>query len=376
MPINVAPDALFVGLMSGTSMDGIDAALVRFEDRRCVTVGTHSHPYPAELQQRLRQAAAEPESLTVDRIGHLDQWVGECFRDAACGLLSASDTDAGRVTAIGSHGQTLRHRPDGPRPFTLQIGDPNIIAAGTGITTVADFRRRDIAAGGQGAPLAPAFHAWLFGAAKTDRVVLNIGGFANVTVLPATGKNPFGFDTGPGNSLMDAWIRRSLGREFDDRGAWAAGGSKDRELLKQMLADPYFDAGPPKSTGFEHFNLDWLTSHIDGHAVDAADVQATLLELTSVSIRDAIARHAPGAAEVMVCGGGTHNDALMERLARILAPASVTSTAEHGLDPDWVEAAAFAWLARQALLGLPGNLPSVTGARTAEVLGGIYLRTG
>jgi len=375
MPDPAASDALYIGLMSGTSMDGIDAALMHFGDHRCETLATHSERYPLELQQRLRAAAADPGRLSIDTVGSLDQWVGECFRDAALELLAAAGTDAHRVAAIGSHGQTIRHRPRADRPFTVQIGDPNVIVHGTGITTVADFRRRDIAAGGQGAPLAPAFHAWLFGHTAEQRVVLNIGGFANVTVLPPRGV-PTGFDTGPGNALMDAWIRRHHGSEFDDRGSWAASGKEDAGLLARLLDDPYFDEPPPKSTGFEYFNLDWLDQRLGHATADPADVQATLLGLTAMSIRDAIRRHAPQTTDVAACGGGAHNSALMARLSRELAPASLVSTEALGLEPDWVEAAAFAWLARQTLLGRPGNLPSVTGADGPAVLGGIYLRTG
>lgn len=375
MPDPAASDALYVGLMSGTSMDGIDAALMRFGDHRCETLATHSEPYPLELQERLRVAAAAPDRLSVDAIGSLDQWVGECFRDATITLLATAQTDAREVAAIGSHGQTIRHRPQAERPFTVQIGDPNVIVNGTGITTVADFRRRDVAAGGQGAPLAPAFHAWLFGKTTNQRVVLNIGGFANVTVLPPGG-TAVGFDTGPGNALMDAWTRRHLGSEFDDRGSWATSGQEDAGLLAQLLDDPYFDALPPKSTGFEYFNLGWLQQFLGSTPAGPADVQATLLGLTATSIRDAIRRHAPETADVVVCGGGVHNAALMTRLSSELAPARIVTTGTLGLDPDWVEAAAFAWLARQTMLGLPGNLPAVTGARRAAILGGIYLRTG
>lgn len=375
MPDRAASDALYIGLMSGTSMDGIDAALMRFGDHSCETLATHSEPYPLELQQRLRVAAADPDRLSVDTIGSLDQWVGECFRDASLALLATAHTDACEIAAIGSHGQTIRHRPQAERPFTMQIGDPNVIVNGTGITTVADFRRRDVAAGGQGAPLAPAFHAWLFGKTSNHRVVLNIGGFANITVLPPGGAAT-GFDTGPGNALMDAWIRRHRGSDFDDRGSWATSGKENAGLLARLLDDPYFYTPPPKSTGFEYFNLGWLERHLGTASAGPADVQATLLGLTATSIRDAIRCHVPQTTNIVVCGGGVHNAALMTRLSIELAPAKIVSTKTLGLDPDWVEAAAFAWLARQTMLGLPGNLPAVTGARCPEILGGIYLRTG
>lgn len=368
--------SLYIGLMSGTSMDGIDAALVRLGDRQCDTIATVHHPYPAELRQALMVASRAPDKTTIDTIGDLDHWVGSCFSDATNTLLDAAATEPASVCAIGSHGQTLRHRPHAERPFTLQIGDPNIIANGTGITTVADFRRRDLAAGGEGAPLAPAFHQWLFADKNVARVVLNIGGIANITVLPGNDDDVSGFDTGPGNGLMDAWTQQEQNRPFDDGGAWARSGEIRPDLLSQMLADPYFSLQPPKSTGFEYFNLDWLLKHAGGSAIPAADIQATLLALTARSIAAAIESHAPTSDQVLVCGGGIHNISLMDSLQRLVHPIQCSSTQEHGLDPDWVEAAAFAWLARQTLRQRPGNLPSVTGARAAQILGGIYLCAG
>lgn len=374
MPNSGNPSSLFVGLMSGTSMDGIDAALVRLGDKLCETVATTSYPYPAELREALLAASRNPSATTVDDLGDLDHWVGCCFRDAVTALLKSSGTDHTAIEAVGSHGQTIRHLPHAARPFTLQIGDPNIIAVGTGITTVADFRRRDLALGGEGAPLAPAFHQWLFADREQHRVVLNIGGIANITVLPPGSENVTGFDTGPGNGLMDAWIQQSSNAAFDDDGAWASQGNVLPDLLTKMLDDAYFDLTPPKSTGFEYFNLDWVMRHIGANEnLVASDVQASLLALTARSIGNAIEKHAPDTREVLVCGGGVHNGALMNLLAATLAPAAVRSTGDYGLDPDWVEAAAFAWLAKQTLLGRSGNLPSVTGARRAEVLGGIYV---
>ena len=354
-------------------MDGIDAALVKLGERRCTVMQTLASPYPDELRETLIRFSQAPGELSIDDFGQLDRAVGEAFRDAALELLSLAKVAAKDIQAIGSHGQTLRHRPDGRYPFTLQIGDPNVIASGTGITTVADFRRRDVALGGEGAPLAPAFHRWLFAEPGRSRIILNLGGIANVTLLPAADEPVIGFDTGPANSLMDAWIREARGERFDAGGAWAASGTVDHSLLEAMLADPYFAAPAPKSTGFEYFNFDWLKAHLDAKKeLSAADVQATLLELTVTSIRDAIVDHTPDLQEVLVCGGGASNDALMARLANCLDPVSVSSTAAVGLDPDWVEAAAFAWLASRTLAGQAGNLPSVTGASEAQVLGGIY----
>lgn len=362
---------LYIGLISGTSMDGIDAALVEFSDSSLELIQTHSHDYPAELRQQLTTAIGEPEHCTVDDVGRLDRTIGELFRDATIALLDDAGIDATAVRAIGSHGQTLRHQPDAAEPFTLQIGDPSIIAKATGITTVADFRRADMAIGGQGAPLVPPFHEWLFRNAATHRVVLNIGGIANLTILPGDEATVSGFDTGPGNTLLDAWIRQQRDQAFDRNGAWAASGTVNNDLLVQLLADPYFSAKPPKSTGFEHFNLSWLeVAGID--TLDDADVQATLCALTAHSATDAVRSFADQCTELLVCGGGVHNAELMRQLESCLPGIAVSSTAQAGLDPDWVEAAAFAWLAMRRLQNLTGNSPAVTGARQATVLGAIY----
>ena len=361
----------YIGLISGTSMDGIDAALVEFGERSVDIVSGRTVPYPETLRNRLIDATRAPETCTVDVIGALDHWVGECFRDAALELLQAAGVDPGDVRAIGSHGQTLRHRPDEERPYTLQIGNADIIAKGAGIDCVADFRSADLALGGQGAPLVPPFHEWLFRSADTDRCVLNIGGIANITVLPAAPGPISGFDTGPGNTLMDTWVRRHHSVAFDNEGRWASIGKTMPALFDAMLADPYFAKPPPKSTGFEYFNDDWLARMVRDD-VDAADVQATLLDLTATSIADAIRRHAPRVRELLVCGGGVHNRELMARLEDRLDPATLTSTAEFGLDPDHVEAAAFAWLAMRNITGEAGNAPEVTGASRSTVLGALH----
>ena len=285
-------------------------------------------------------------------------------------LLQEAGVDASAVTAIGSHGQTLRHQPNAEPAFTLQIGDPTIIAAGTGMTTVADFRSADIAVGGQGAPLAPVFHEWLFRSRGKNSCVLNIGGVANVTVI-ADGRETIGFDTGPGNSLMDVWIRKHRDEAFDSDGRWARSGEIDHDLLRRFLSDAYFAAAPPKSTGFEHFNLRWIEAHDIG-SIDPGDVQATLCALSAASIADAVKDFTIELSDLLVCGGGVHNPALMHELAVRLPGVSVLPTSAAGLDPDWVEAAAFAWLAMRRLQGLSGNLPSVTGARDAVQLGSIH----
>ena len=366
--------SLYIGLMSGTSMDGVDAAIVRFGDRKCDVVATAGLPYTSSLRNALLDAARHPEQLNVDRLCDLDHQVAETFAQATLDLLTGSGIDEEDVTAIGSHGQTIRHQPYATRPFTLQIGDPNIIATITGIKTVADFRRRDIALGGQGAPLAPAFHQWMFG--DSPCVVANIGGIANITVLPEDSADAIGFDTGPGNNLMDAWIAESRSENFDDNGRWARTGTVNRPLLEAMLSDDYFAVKAPKSTGFEYFNPNWLAGMLGSCAADedieAVDVQATLAELTAHTIADAVSRYATGTQCLLVCGGGAHNAYLMERLSELCGDMSVEPTSTRGVHPDWVEAVAFAWLARQTLHGKPGNLPAVTGASDAVVLGGVY----
>ncbi len=361
----------YIGLMSGTSMDGIDAALLRFGERTVDIIATHEQPYPDTLRLALRRAAATPVDRPIDDIGSLDRQVGERFRDAALAVLEKSGLAPADVAAIGSHGQTVRHQPDAITPYSLQIGNPATIAAGTGVTTVADFRSADIAAGGQGAPLVPPFHDWLFGGGPRNRVILNIGGIANLTVLRADGSPVIGFDTGPGNTLLDAWVRRHRGEAFDRAGDWAASGSCAGDLLERLLDCAYFDLAPPKSTGLEDFNLEWLARHEPG-VCDPADVQATLAELTARTVADAVRRHAAGTRELFVCGGGVHNRDLMTRLRHNLPDIEIDSTGAVGLDPDWVEAAAFAWLAMRTINDETGNLPSVTGASRKVVLGTIH----
>ena len=363
--------ALYIGLISGTSADSIDAALVSFAGGTPQVKATYAHPWSASLRERMLALMQEEATLDLDAFGRLDVEIAHCFAEAALQLLQQSGTPARLVRAIGSHGQTVRHRPSGDYPFTLQLGDASVIAERCGIDVVADFRRADIAAGGQGAPLLPALHAMLLAREGRSRVVLNLGGIANITVLDAHG-GVLGFDTGPANGLLDAWCLRHRGEAFDRDGAFAASGTVDTPLLEALMADPYFALAPPKSTGREHFHLSWLATHPHLANLSPADVQATLLELTARSVSEAITQQTPPSADVLVCGGGTHNHRLMQRLAELLAPRMVSSTAAYGIDPDFLEATAFAWLARQRLLRLPGNLPAVTGARGSRVLGAIY----
>jgi len=363
--------ALYIGLISGTSADGIDAALVQFERDTPRLLHALTHPWPPALRSQILRVAQDEARLDLDAYGRLDVAIGEIFADAVRQLLAQSGTPSDAVRAIGSHGQTIRHRPTGEHPFTLQIGDASVIAERSGIDVVADFRRADVAAGGQGAPLLPAVHAMLLALPGRTRVVLNLGGIANITALWADGRVA-GFDTGPANGLLDAWCLRHCGEAFDRDGAFARSGRVDAALLATLLDDPYFRAPPPKSTGREHFHLGWLDARLSGTSLSPSDVQATLLELTARSVADAIAEHANDASDVLLCGGGVHNRLLVQRLGELLQPRALRSTADHGVDPDYLEATAFAWLARQRLLGLPGNLPAVTGARGLRVLGAVH----
>ena len=363
---------LFIGLMSGTSMDGIDAALVDFTATCPDIISTHSHKYPAALHQQL-EAALELETPLDTDLTAIDAAVGETFAAATNELLSKAGVVPENVVAIGSHGQTIRHEPDAREPYSLQIGNPDIIAARTGIDVIADFRRTDIEAGGQGAPLVPAFHQAVFASDTEDRVILNIGGIANITILSTDTTMPVsGFDTGPGNTLMDSWTRQHLQAAMDNNGEWAACGQIDHALLEDMLIDPYFLAAPPKSTGREYFNPDWLSRYTAQSGTSANDIQTTLCELTAQTIATAIQAHAGSTDRLIVCGGGVHNDHLLSRLAANMPGLAIKSTTAYGVMPDWVEAAAFAWLARQRLAGMPGNIPAVTGATRAVSLGQLF----
>jgi len=367
---------LYIGLMSGTSMDGIDAALVEIDTATCKILQTHSDPWPEDLLQRLQQIVTQPDQATLALAGHLHHELGRAFANTALGLLGAAGLPPQAVTAIGSHGQTVLHAPDARAPYSIQLGDPGTIAIETGIPVVADFRNADMALGGQGAPLVPAFHRWAFGREDEDRAVINIGGIANVTILHGDGRTT-GFDTGPGNTLLNHWMSAHHGQPFDNAGAWAAGGRVNSELLGALAGDNYFARPPPKSTGLEYFNLPWLQQYLDNLSgqPDPQDVQSTLSELTALQIANALCA-LPTLRHIAVCGGGVANNDLMSRLHLMLPNSSIRTTADWGIDPQWVEAAAFAWLARQRLHGLASNLPSVTGAAASVSLGGLYLPPG
>ena len=361
----------YIGLMSGTSADGIDAVVLELAPSPQV-IATHFSPYPDPVRERVRRiSGGRHEHDPLDETGTLDSELGELFGAAVLALLEQSKIGPKSVNAIGSHGQTLRHRPRQAHPFTTQIADPNIIAARTGIRVVADFRRRDVALGGQGAPLLPAFHKVAFGSETEDRLVVNTGGIANITLLPAQGEVR-GFDTGPANVLMDIICREELKQPFDAGGKTAASGKVDAALLASMLQEPYFDAPAPKSTGPELFNRAWLDNHLAGRTLATRDLLATLAELTARSVAEAALQHASGIKHAYVCGGGALNAHLMARFAAQLPAAAVESTGVLGIDAAWVEAAGFAWLAQRTLAGLAGNLPSVTGAAKFAVLGAIY----
>jgi len=371
-------DNLFIGLISGTSADGIDAALVSFADQSVSLIHHHLHPFPATTRQRLISLFT-PANDQLDLMGELDRELGELFAEAALSLMAQAGVSTSQIRAIGSHGQTVRHRPAGAHPFTLQIGDPNVIAQLTGLDVVADFRRRDMACGGQGAPLAPLFHQAFLAAEDKTRVMLNLGGIANITLLPGSanagrsGTRALAMDTGPASGLLDAWCQLHRGCNYDEGGHWAKTGCINEALLARWLADPYFDLPAPKSTGKEYFHLPWAEQLSQGlmHECKPQDIQATLLELSARSIVDAIHRCPIPVDEVMVCGGGTHNSLLMARLQE-LAACPVQSSMALGIDPDWVEAMCFAWLAQCNLEGRKLDTSAFTGAREPVLLGALF----
>lgn len=362
---------LFIGLMSGTSLDGVDAVLVSQQGADISQQGQYFLPYPASLRTQLL-ALHLPAHNELHTAAIIANQLADLYAEAVHGLLHAYHRAASEITALGCHGQTIRHCPDlkDGQAYTLQLGNHARLAERTGITVIGDFRSRDIAAGGQGAPLVPAFHQAVFASDDMHRVILNIGGIANLSDLPGQ-QQVTGFDSGPGNLLMDAWTLQHTGQAYDAAGAWASGGQVNVALLQAMLADPYFSLPAPKSTGRDLFNQDWLTQHLQSHADTPKNIARTLVELTAVSIAQAIAQHCPNAQAVYVCGGGAHNTLLMGRIQQLTGlPLHLTDSL--GVGVDWVEAVAFAWLAQRCLDGLPGNLPAVTGAAGPRILGAIY----
>lgn len=366
-------ESIYIGLMSGTSLDGVDAVLVSFDNSTPKLLSSYSYSIPEELQRKLIEFTHPNWQGSISQIGIFNQQLGKLFADASNALIQKSNINPKNIRAIGSHGQTIWHQPEGEFSFSLQLGDANLIAEATGITTVADFRSRDIAAGGQGAPLVPAFHYEALTHSDKNRVILNIGGIANISYLPAkTNNKPVtGFDTGPGNGLIDTWIRSHKGASFDKNGDWARSGSIQIKLLNTLLDEPYFSLLAPKSTGKEFFNINWLEDTLKDELKNhkPEDIQATLTELTALTIANNIDKSCD---ELFICGGGIHNQFLIERLKYHLPKIPVRSTQELGIDPDWMEAIAFAWLAKQTMEGKTGNLPSATGAKGTRILGAIY----
>lgn len=366
----------YIGLSSGTSMDAIDAALIEITPTEILLVAYKETAYSTELRRLLEDVVVGKRALSPAAFGDLNVRIGLEFSEAAKNLISKCGFPGSQISAIGCHGQTISHAPNGKVPYSLQLGDPNTITCRTGITTVADFRSKDVALGGQGAPLVPPFHQLLFEHLTCPQAVVNLGGIANVTLLPGTlGADVIAFDTGPGNTLMDQWVGRNCNVPFDRDGAWANGGNLDNGLLRLLLDDPYFSRPPPKSTGREEFNMDWLEralSQPTRPARCAQDIQRTLLELTSASIVSQVAQFLPKCVRIILCGGGAKNRHLVDRI-RTLAVGILVDTAEdHGIQASAVEAMAFAWLAHRRMLDLPGNVPSVTGASRPAVLGAIY----
>ncbi|MDG2018989.1 MAG: anhydro-N-acetylmuramic acid kinase [Porticoccaceae bacterium] len=365
-------DHLYIGLMSGTSIDAVDAVAVTFNSNGIELIHSHSEPIPQDLKQQILDLC-HPHKDSVQLLGETDHRLGRLYAKTSLSLLDKAQLKASQITAIGCHGQTIRHAApsEGNIPFSLQIGDANILATETGIPVVADFRRKDMALGGQGAPLVPAFHHYAFADAKINRVIVNIGGISNISILPIDGACG-GFDTGPGNVLMDLWSQTHLGTSYDHNGDWAASGETHQALLQQMKRCDFFSQSAPKSTGRELFNQHWLNSQLTRFSELAPqDIQATLLSLTADSISEAILELDIPVNEVYICGGGAYNNALMVKLSKQLP--KVMTTEPLGIAPSLVEGCAFAWLAKQRLNHQCGNLAEVTGAKRQTILGAIYL---
>jgi anhydro-N-acetylmuramic acid kinase len=374
MASNRNPSNLYIGMISGTSRDGVDVVLVRFAENTPELVASLCVSYPEQLATTLSRLIDRRRRPDDDELALVDQELAEFFALSAWAVLDRAGVDAKQIAAIGSHGQTVWHNPARHKPESIQLGNPQRIANLTGIRTVGHFRQADIEAGGQGAPLAPLLHEALLKPANGVRVVLNVGGISNVSVLSAT--DPVtGYDTGPGNCLLDSWIRKHKGVDYDHNGEWAAGGTVDENFLQRLYSDPYFGIKPPKSTGVEYFNFYWLQGRLDQLAVEVGpsrfrDIQATLSELTAYSVAEEIKPSA--AADLLVCGGGAHNSDLIKRLARLLPHTRVTTTAGHGLDPDWVEGILFAWLARERIARRYQDTSLITGAGHPVMLGEVF----
>lgn len=361
----------YIGLLSGTSIDAVDAALVDFSTSTPKLIATHNELFEKDLKAQLQKLVFSRHT-SLEMFGKLDVALGKLFAQSVNTLLKKSNISAKDVIAIGSHGQTVFHHPNDENPFSMQIGDANIIATLTTIKTVADFRSKDITLGGQGAPLTPAFHEVLFRNNQTNRAIINLGGITNITYLPKNeSENIIGFDSGPGNTLIDCWAEKNINKNYDENGQWAKSGKVNNAFLQNMLSDNYFSHPIPKSTGREYFNLEWVESYISS-TIQPEDIQSTLTELTAITIQQHINTHAPQTSEIIICGGGAHNSYLVSRISQLLNPITVHLSDKYGVDPDWIEAMTFAWLAKQNINQKPGNLPSVTGASKSAILGSIY----
>ena len=362
----------YIGVMSGTSLDGIDAALVKDENEKLQLVESYSQQFPDDLKNDLEHLLSN-FNIHLKKLGEIETFLSHCYSECINKLIEISNVAKEDITAIGCHGQTVFHSPREKYSFTMQLVDGNIIAAETGIPTVVDFRRMDIAVGGDGAPLAPGFHQGYLCSENENRVILNLGGIANVTILDNQGDNVLGFDNGPANCLMDLWIQKCKNQKYDINGEWAASGEINNQLLGDLLNEEYFALVPPKSTGKELFNLNWLDKKLKSYSdIKNNDIQATLCELTAVSIANDIKKYSPNANALYICGGGAFNKQLQKRFKHLLPNLKVATTMELGIDPQWVEAIAFAWLAKMRIENKPANLPSVTGAKKKVLLGVIY----
>ncbi len=364
-------EQLIVGMLSGTSRDGVDAVLINFGHDSMEVLHAVCTPYPPAIKSSLDQLLETGQAPTPELTELLDENLGRFFARTAQNLVADTGMEMSDIQAIGSHGQTVWHQPGGDNPVSIQLGKPDLIASNTGVCVVANFRAADIQAGGQGAPLAPLLHQQLFCSEDEDRAVLNLGGIANLSLLPSKG-GVSGFDCGPGNCLMDAWTNRHLHKDYDDNGGWAAKGTSVAGLLEKLLKDPYFSQSSPKSTGLEYFNMPWLDNMLGDTAMEPVDVQATLVDLTVMSVAASL-RDVGIPKRLLVCGGGANNKYLMSRLAAALPRVIIESTARHGIDPNWVEGLLFAWLARARLTGQLQNTPPITGAAQPVMLGDIHL---
>ncbi|MCP4178603.1 MAG: anhydro-N-acetylmuramic acid kinase [bacterium] len=362
----------YIGIMSGTSVDGIDAVLVENVDNKLVFVDSYTAPFPEDLKQDILELLLTFQ-IHLLKLGEIDSRLGICYAEAVNELLKKTGVDRKDVKAIGCHGQTVFHSPRGNYPFTMQIGDGNKVAGLTGIKTINDFRRMDMAFGGDGAPLAPAFHYGYLRSNVENRIILNLGGIANITILNNNSDEILGFDTGPANCLMDLWIQKYKKMKYDKNGEWALSGSINELFLNELLKEPYFNLDPPKSTGKELFNIDWLESKLSQfNDIKNEDVQTALCDLTAKTVADAILKYSPETDAVYSCGGGAYNKYLQQRLGHYLKGVKISVTDELGIPVQWVEAIAFAWLAKQRVESKPGNIPSVTGASKKVLLGAVY----